>query len=219
MAGSSMTMYKNNTEFTNIKLVLSTQGRGKEVYVMDKEQYCGMTELDTKENGRTIKLAEMVSSSILMETCMTGSGPIINLMAMVSTRIQKELATRVIGRMISSMDKVLRHGLEMLNMTVNITWESNKAWAPTLGLINLFMKVSGSTTSAMDSGNINGATADSITASGLRMTWKESVFISTLMAYATMDNIRETRKMATAFTFGQTVVNMKAGGPKANSTG
>jgi hypothetical protein len=54
--------------------VHNTQGLGKEVYAMDREQFSGMMELGMKESGLSTKLADTVNSSMSMETLMTVSG-------------------------------------------------------------------------------------------------------------------------------------------------
>lgn len=88
----------------------------------------------------------------------------------------------------------------------------------TLGRTSLCTSETGTITRSAASALTFGQMAESTTVSGPRMTCLVMAFICTKMVYATMENIKQTKKMVSAITSGLTGVNILAGGPRANST-
>ena len=63
-----------------------------------------------KAFGKTTEPMVMEDSYTLMVTIMKDNGLMIKLMALVYTSTQKEQGMKVIGNMINSVDKGLKHG-------------------------------------------------------------------------------------------------------------
>ena len=88
-----------------------------------------------RAGGAKIKLMERDGSSMLMVMYMTERGSMIRLMVMVSIAIWMGLNTKVIGRKISSMVKVLRHGQMEPNTMEPISMERNMEQVDSHGLM------------------------------------------------------------------------------------
>jgi hypothetical protein len=89
----------------------------------------------TKAGGWTAKPMVKAVSSMLMVMYMTERGSMIRLMVMVSIAIWMGLNTKVIGRKISSMVKVLRHGQMEPNTMEPISMERSMEQVDSHGLM------------------------------------------------------------------------------------
>ena len=85
---------------------------------MDEVQWSGLIMLDMKESGNITMLVERESFSILMAISMMVNGSTTRPMALGFTLMLRELATRVIGKKISSTAMESRRGQKAQNMKV-----------------------------------------------------------------------------------------------------
>jgi hypothetical protein len=100
-------------------------------------------ELNMKENGKMVKLVDKESFSILMEMYMRGNGQIIKQMATVYTQIRKVQDMKATGKMISNMDRELKHGMRAQSTRVSMLWERKRDSVNTLGQTVQYTRVNG----------------------------------------------------------------------------
>ena len=103
-------------------------------------------ELSTQEIGNTIKHVEVANSTMKRVICMMATGVITRLMALESTLMIKELATKAIGETTISMGTALKSFQEAQNMKVNTIWETRKVKASIPTQMDLVTKENGSLT-------------------------------------------------------------------------
>jgi len=112
---------KRNIGAISTAQVLSILVPGKEECAMARELSCGQTELVTKANGSSTKLAVKASSTIQTETSTTECGATIRPTVMGSISTPREPITTASGRTTNSMVRESRLGLKVLDTKESMT--------------------------------------------------------------------------------------------------
>lgn len=103
--------------------------------------YFGQMVQNMKVNLKQVTSKVVVVSSSQMVSTMWESSLMIKQMATVSSRISREVAMRVTGRMISSMDRVRRYGIMGLRLTLESSLKGRKMErGNSCGVMDHFMK-------------------------------------------------------------------------------
>merc|ERR1712086_208497 len=134
-----------------------------------------------KDGGEIIRPTERVVLFMLMVTCMTVCGLMIRHMAMVFTAIWMELNTKEIGKRINNMDRVLKPGLMVPSMMVNMYMERSMDKVDSLGLMEAHILDNSKKITFKVTEHTTGLMADNLSDPGSIIKWKVMVHSPGLM--------------------------------------
>ena len=108
--------------------------------------WSGLIRLVMMVSGRKDMLVDKVSFTMLMETCTMAVGSTINAKVTVFTPIKMELATKVIGKTIHSVELEQRPGLKAQDIKVCTLMDRSMEMEPTNGSMGQFTLETGTRT-------------------------------------------------------------------------